>query len=814
MRAFFVVEGFLASRSGKTVIHCSSADIMISSMRQLLDLEGDEGTPDQDRTNPAITDGDVDVDGLLTEIGFEGDPRTIATVEFPTDSQMADLLDEMDQREEERDPSVLSWSGLGASRGAEMVGMIPPGSNSGIAGFEREIVGYANDVHRRDSISERGMSIYGERQPDSMLAAIEDDVPVSQEDRDIDVGTQGSRDAHVEYGMGGENGSPTAWSEFQSGEGPLEVEATVHEVGSSQELTALEIEDIPTAGTQRAAVDAAVASTLRESGVLTEDDICAAASQEDACTHRMDRISEETEGIDAGGKADGSDFSDTMPEPPSSPIMGPPGVPPGFERPPRGEGRSRRDQRMADGGESRDTLEGTDPSTPVGRSTTKKARMSPDHDTPTRGLSGGFGSKIYTEAAEADHQREMFGRITDDEASMASATFSAPKTEGKRRASVTPKRERMPEEYSIETPERRRAGRAESSPPSIVHPSMTATLADSRDPLRGSRIAGLEVSVSELYEKCKDGKEKLDQTNIQVNSMHQELLDLAMKVGNADQRVKKSTETAAAAAAARKTAEQITGRVDKLAGQINRVSEVANDSNAQLTATKAMAEEALSGIARREETTRDHSGRLATLESNMGELSASARAMRDRIGEVERQGNERENDRRESVQRMERSVHEVDRKTDRRVSQLAEDSAVQIKEIRRELDEKLRVTEGKPGGKTQNASCDGPCACTRPGAFAGKCLDSGAREQIRRESERVNQSLNQLQRKLEGLGSDPRARAGEEKGVIKKEIEKIQGKMKSMATIFDQQHQKDVDSMGRFKEAIRVVNRQSGKASR
>ena len=664
----------------------------------------------------------------------------------------------------------------------------------------REIVGYANDVHRRDNVSERGMSIYGERQPDSMLPAIEDDVNESQEDKDIDIGTQGSRDAHVEYGVGGENGSPTAWSEFQSGEGTMGMETTVHEVGSSHGTTALEIEDIHTAGTQRAAVDAAVASTLRESGVLTEDDICAAASQEDARAHRMDRISEETEGADIGGRVEGSDFSDTVLEPPSSPIMGPPEIPPGFERPPRGEGRTRRDQRMADGGEGRNVSEGTDPSTPVGRLTTKKARTSPDHDTPTRGLSGGFGSRIYT---EADHQREMFGRITDDEASMASATFSTPKTEGKRRASVTPKRERKPEEYSIETPERRRAGRAESSPPSIVHPSMASTVGDGRDPVRDSRIAGLEVSVSELYEKCKDGKEKADQINIQVNSMHQELLDLTIKVGNADQQAKKGAEMATTA---KKTADQVTGRVDRLAGQIARMNEVANESNALMTATKAMAEQALSDAARREDATRSHAGRVATLESIVGELGTSTRTVRDQIGEIERQGNERENDRRESAQKIERSVHEMDKRTDRRVSQLAEDSAAQIKEIRRELDERLRATESRPESKTQSASCDGPCACTKSGAFAGKCLDSGARELIRREAERVNQSLNQLQRRLEGLGNDQRARSGDDKDSLKREIEKIQGRMKSMATIFDQQHQKDVDNMGRFKEAIRIVS--------
>ena len=205
---------------------------MASSMRQILDMEGDEEHLDQDRASQAVAVRDMDVDGLLREIGFEGDPRMIATVEFPTDSQMADMLDEMDQRDQEGDSSVLSWSGKGASRGAEMVGVIPPGSDSGIAGFEAEIVGYANDVHQGDNVSERGMSIYGERQPDSMLAVIEDDEPETREDRDIDIGTQGSRDAHVEYGIGGATGSPTAWSEFQSGEEFLDVGVGMHEVGS------------------------------------------------------------------------------------------------------------------------------------------------------------------------------------------------------------------------------------------------------------------------------------------------------------------------------------------------------------------------------------------------------------------------------------------------------------------------------------------------------------------------------------------------------------------------------------------------------
>ena len=285
--------------------------------------------------------------------------------------------------------------------------------------------------------------------------------------------------------------------------------------------------------------------------------------------------------------------------------------------------------------------------------------------------------------------------------------------------------------------------------------------------------------------------------------MHQELLDLAMKVGNAEQQIKKSSETAAAAG---KMSDRINGRVDRLVGQITRVGEMASDSSAQLMATKAMAEEALGSAAKREEEIRNHSGRIATLESRVEELGESARTMRDQIGEVERLGDEREGDRRELVQRMERNVHEVERKTERRVNQLAEDNAARIKELRRELDEKTRIMESRYGGKSQNATCDGPCACTRPGAHAGKCVDSGAREQIKRESERVSQSLNQLQRKLESLGGIHDTSAGSDRDTVKREIEKIQGKIRSMASIFDQQHQKDVDSVGRFREAIRVIN--------
>ena len=133
-------------------------------MRQLLDLDGDEGeTRDQEHAAPAITDQDLDVDGLLRDIEFEGDLRTIATVDIPTKSQMEGSLDEMDQRDQKRDSPVLSWSGKGVSRGAEIIGNILPGSNSGVIGFEEEIVKYARSVHARGELSERGMPTYGER---------------------------------------------------------------------------------------------------------------------------------------------------------------------------------------------------------------------------------------------------------------------------------------------------------------------------------------------------------------------------------------------------------------------------------------------------------------------------------------------------------------------------------------------------------------------------------------------------------------------------------------------------------------------------
>ena len=133
-------------------------------LRQMLELDGEEGNMgDQGQAPLASVDQGAEVDASLREMEFEGDLRTIATVDIPTNSQMEGSLDEMDQRDQKRDSPVLSWSGKGVSRGAQIIGNIPPGSNSGVIGFEEEIVKYARCVHSRGEPSKRGMSTYGER---------------------------------------------------------------------------------------------------------------------------------------------------------------------------------------------------------------------------------------------------------------------------------------------------------------------------------------------------------------------------------------------------------------------------------------------------------------------------------------------------------------------------------------------------------------------------------------------------------------------------------------------------------------------------
>ena len=63
---------------------------------------------------------------------------------------------------------------------------------------------------------------------------------------------------------------------------------------------------------------------------------------------------------------------------------------------------------------------------------------------------------------ESDHQRDLCGTITDDDAS--SARYGTPH-EPKRKASVTPKGRSSHMEFSMLTPERRTQASAESSPP-------------------------------------------------------------------------------------------------------------------------------------------------------------------------------------------------------------------------------------------------------------------------------------------------------------------------------------------------------------
>ena len=81
----------------------------------------------------------------------------------------------------------------------------------------------------------------------------------------------------------------------------------------------------------------------------------------------------------------------------------------------------------------------------------------------------------------------------------------------------------------MNTPKARRPNQAESSSPSVMHPSMAKKGGDARGPIRDTRVAGLEESVSELFHQMRGQKEKTDDSNKQMNSMYQDVLNLSMR---------------------------------------------------------------------------------------------------------------------------------------------------------------------------------------------------------------------------------------------------------------------------------------------
>ena len=74
---------------------------------------------------------------------------------------------------------------------------------------------YVRSVHQKGMRTDRGLSQYGERQVETEIDSQMEYNRVSQEDRDIDLDTQGSRDGRVEFAIGDVTGSPTAWSEIE-----------------------------------------------------------------------------------------------------------------------------------------------------------------------------------------------------------------------------------------------------------------------------------------------------------------------------------------------------------------------------------------------------------------------------------------------------------------------------------------------------------------------------------------------------------------------------------------------------------------------
>ena len=165
----------------------------------------------------------------------------------------------------ERDP-------LSASRELDPEPVI---SDRKIAGFHSRVVEYAMSVTDGRDRSREDLTAYGHRQVDHQIEPAISVQSESQEDRDIDVATQGSRDGHVEFqdlrliGLRFKQSKMNGTEQGEAGE--------KHRI-KAQTCFELENEHLP--GSQRAAVDRAVAEALSETGVVIEADILTTASQE------------------------------------------------------------------------------------------------------------------------------------------------------------------------------------------------------------------------------------------------------------------------------------------------------------------------------------------------------------------------------------------------------------------------------------------------------------------------------------------------------------------------------------------------------
>ena len=286
------------------------------------------------------------------------------------------------------------------ARSIENMGDSLPSIAERTGGYDEDVLEYARSVHQAGPDDHRGLSQYGERQVETEIDTQTEYHRASQEDRDIDLDTQGSRDGRVEFAIGDATGSPTAWSEIerqQDRAGRTGNGERASDTRTREEM--LELEDVHMPGSQRAAVDIAVAERLRESGVLTEDDICAAAyleldgNEPLASIHEDGEVASRSGGI---GESDISDMTDTKMAPPTSPTPRViPEVPPGFEGRPGISGIGKSREGRSPGAPEAKVMGSPEPVTPTVRSSSKKARRSPEHNTPGRNA-GDANMEDYT----------------------------------------------------------------------------------------------------------------------------------------------------------------------------------------------------------------------------------------------------------------------------------------------------------------------------------------------------------------------------------------------------------------------------------
>ncbi len=766
----------------------SIQDMIRKKVFGLSGTESNTGLSSEERERPsteasnqlAIESGGDDIEAMLRNIGFQEEAATTGLEN--SQGQFPALENLIAGNEEEASASVLSWSGMAASRGME----ITDRENL----FGREMVEFASQCVARppglDSEGARGMSVYGERQIEDSQRTILDVPSSPQDDGDVDVSTQGSRDAKVEFGLSNqERAAGVGLDEESSPEDPTKASAMTEarRRGTDPGMMS-EIEDEHVPGSQRAAVDMAVAEALQQKGVVTEEDFVRAAAQEYGLSARMERIKEEADMASGSGEKGESDISD-MPEVLRKPDD-PPGLPsrteessgmrPGIQDPSSPKGRNKMDADI-----SRD-MEDEEPSTPVLRTTSKKARVSPEHEAspeppvPDRRGSG----RSYS---ERDIMRDIVGPSAEDEMSVDSAVLSTPKVEVKRKVSGTPVMEREYVAYAMNTPEARRPARAESSPPSVVHPSVSQHGGYERQPLVDSRICEVESSVAELYGLAKEQEEARKGFAAGLSSLQesvqQELLNIATQVATACAQLEEETLQGKArdieagdirircerveeqSTKADKRVMETTNRVNRVEETMNEISRSTKEAVSQNNAGLDVLTKEISNLG---VETRQLSQRVQSVEGKLparvlapGEVSdaiqRSVAGVKDACVafEAEMRAALQKND--ADHEALKELIQSVESRLDKTASALEKKHNDDIRAMSltvRELGEReLR----RPGGSEQAsrsreskapAFCAAFCACTGDGEMRGKCVDQAVRDNLVNEKARVNQLLTEL----------------------------------------------------------------------